>query len=71
MPTVVYKLFARQGTGRMDGQTKRQLYASPFGEHKNQHMRKVKKKTTSNKITLEVNAASSFNSTQIHFVFTS
>jgi len=27
MPTVVLKLFA--------GQTKRRLYASPFGEHKN------------------------------------
>jgi len=35
MPTVVLKLFAGQGTGRTDRQTKRQLYASPFGEHNN------------------------------------
>ena len=31
MSTIVLKLFAGQGTGR----TKRRLYASPFGEHKN------------------------------------
>jgi len=29
MPTVVFKLFADQGTR----QTKRRLYASPFGKH--------------------------------------
>ena len=33
MPTVVLKLFAVQGNGRMDRRTKRQLYASPFVEH--------------------------------------
>jgi len=35
MPTVVLKLFAGQGTGRTGGRTKRRLYASPYGEHKN------------------------------------
>jgi len=34
MPTVVFKLFAGQGTGQADAQTKQRLYASPFGEHK-------------------------------------
>jgi len=42
LPLVVLKLFAGQGTGRMDGQrdgrtdrqTKQRQYASPFGEHK-------------------------------------
>jgi len=31
--SVVLKLFAGQGTRRTDRQTKRQLYASPFGLH--------------------------------------
>ena len=31
----VLNLFAGQGTGRTNGRTKRRLYASPFGEHKN------------------------------------
>jgi len=35
MPTVVLKLFEGQGTVRTDRRTKRPLYASPFGEHKN------------------------------------
>jgi len=34
MPPVVIKLFAGQGTRRMDRRTKQRLYASPFGEHK-------------------------------------
>ena len=29
MPTVVIKLFAGQGTGQADAQTKQRLYASP------------------------------------------
>jgi len=34
MATVVLKLFAEQGSVT-DGRTKRRLYASPFGAHKN------------------------------------
>jgi len=36
MPTEVLKLFAGQGIGRTDRQTKWRLYASPFWEHKNE-----------------------------------
>jgi len=35
MSSVVFNLFAGQGTGRTDEQTKRRLSASPFEEHNN------------------------------------
>jgi len=38
MPTVVIKLFAGQGIGRTDRQTKRRLYASPLGSIKIQKL---------------------------------
>jgi len=41
MATVVLKLFAGQGTAT-DGQTKRRLYASLFGEHKDICLSSVK-----------------------------
>jgi len=40
MATVVFKLFGGQGTvadGRMNGRTKRRLYAFPFREHNKWH----------------------------------
>ena len=46
MPTVVLKLFADKGP---DGQTMRRLYASPFGEHKN-NTHKTHKYTRTNQI---------------------
>ena len=54
MATVVLKLFAGQATVT-DGRTKRRLYASPFGEHKNKNNNNNKTTSYNNKYIVKSN----------------